>query len=101
MDFFDFISLYYQNLIAIFFRKKQCIENTKKALQYPDYVKFQMTEDRNKVWMEMSLRDREILVEHIILCTLGIKHPRLEYVFYNLMHEEAEKKKLQSIFDIK
>lgn len=84
----------------MFFRKNQCIENTEKALKYPDFVKFQKTNDRNKMWMEMGLRDREILVEYIILCTLGIKHPRLEYVFYNLMHEEAEKNKLQPFFDI-
>ena len=80
----------------MFFRNNQCIENTKKAMKYPDFVKFQTTSDRNKMWMEMGLRDREILVEYIILCTLGIKHPRLEYVFYNLMHEEAEKNKLKS-----
>jgi hypothetical protein len=97
MDIFDIISFYYQSLMASFFRQEQCIINTEKAMKYNDFVKFQTTENRNAMWMAMSVRDRSILVEYIIMCTLGIKHPQLEHCFYNIMHSEAEKNRLQSI----
>jgi hypothetical protein len=101
MDIFDLIVFYYHSIMASLFRNKQCLENFQKALKYNDFVKFQTTKDRNSMWMAMSVRDRSILIEYIIMCTIGVKHPHLEHCFYNIMHTEAEKKNLQSVFDIK
>jgi hypothetical protein len=99
MHIFDFISFYYQNMMAFLFRQNTCYENYKKAIKNADFVRFQVSDNRNKIWLEMSLRDREILVENIMLCVLGIRHPQLEYVFYLMMDEDARKNKLKSIFD--
>lgn len=101
MDIFDLISFYYHMFIAAIFRQKQCEEYTKKALRYDKFMQFQTTDNRNALWMEMSLRERNILIEFIIQSTIGISHPRLQHVFYNIMHSEAENNRLQSIFDVK
>ncbi len=99
MDIFDLITFYYHSFIAVIFRQKKCIEYTKKSLRYEYFVKFQTTKNRNALWMSMSMRERDILVECIIQSTLGIEHPRLQYVFYQIMHKEAESNRLQSVFD--
>lgn len=100
MDIFDLLSFYYHLFMAAIFRKNACEENLKKAMKFQLFQEFQTTKDRNQLWMSSSLRDRNILVECVITCTLGIKHDRLQHAFYNIIHLEAENKRLQSFFNI-
>lgn len=88
MTLSDFIVFYWHVFIALLTpgSAKKWEEMAMKNALFSGY---QSTENRNQYWLSLPFRDRKILVEYVLIATIGKAPEYLQNSMFDAMHRAA------------
>ena len=89
----DFVLFYWYMFIALF-TPNSAKKWEEIAMKNTIFAQYQSTDDRNKYWLALPYRDREILVEYILIATIGKSPDNLRNSMLTAMHTAAIQGKL-------
>jgi hypothetical protein len=90
---FDFIAFYWYMFIALF-TPNDAKKWEKMAMENAIFAGYQTTNNRNQYWLSLSFRDRKILVEYVLIATIGKAPENLQNSMLEAMHTAAIQGKL-------
>jgi len=93
MTLLNTIEFYWRMLWGIM-NPKLAKEWESMAMKNPIFAKYQDVPDRNAYWMSLPFRERTMLVDSILIATIGGSYPHLQSAMFDNIHDAAVNGKL-------
>jgi hypothetical protein len=93
MSFLNTIEFYWRMFWGII-NPKLAKEWESIAMKNPIFAKYQDVSDRNAYWLSLPFRERTMLVDSILIATIGGSYPHLQSAMFDNIHNAAVNRKL-------